>query len=378
MGVWKDKAAGTWKFKFQMDGKVYGGGGHKNKKAAISAREQRKLQVKQDLTSGSGKQTPTDTGFREAASRYLDFSARRHAPKTYAYKAYVYDAFIKHAGDLPITQIVPGVVQGYLTTRKTNSNYNRHRKDLGAMFSFTRKTLQLIQHNPCDVIERLPEERFVKKIPTQEEFLKLMVAAGPDERPLITVLAHTMARIDEILRLRWVDVNFEKGFLILYTRKTNDGAYRGRDIPLNADLKSTLKSLWDKRTQDEWVFLNPATGTRFNRRPKFMRGICKRAGIPDYGFHAIRHFISSYLFDKEKVGKATIGKLLGHQSPSTTDIYLHSLDDSLKGAMQKLEGSFLNIEAEKVPATGGGNETKEQQKSTSLADRLSEMIEKTY
>jgi len=60
-----------------MDGKVYGGGGHKTKKAAIAAREQRKLQVKQGLASGSGKQTPTDTGFREAARMYLTRNKRR-------------------------------------------------------------------------------------------------------------------------------------------------------------------------------------------------------------------------------------------------------------------------------------------------------------
>lgn len=370
MGLWKDKVSETWKFKFQMGGKGYGGGGHKTKKAAMAARAQRKLQVKQDLASGLGKQTPTDTGFLAVSNQYLDHSARRHAAKTSNYKKYVFLSFMKHAGDIPIDQVTPRVVQEYLTTRKTNSNYNRHRKELGSLFSFARKILQVIQHNPCDVVERLPEERFVKKIPTQEEFSKLMAAAGPDERPLLTVLAHTMARIDEILRLRWTDINFEKGFLILSTRKTSDGAYRGRDIPLNADLRSTLTSLWDLRKQDEWVFFNDDTGTRFNRRPKFMHGICKRAGIPNYGFHAIRHFISSYLFDKEKVGKATIGKLLGHQSPSTTDIYLHSLDDSLRGAMQKLEGSFSGA------GVRGENDNNTHQQAVIGAVDILEIIDK--
>lgn len=350
MGLWKDRNSGKWKYKFQIGGQIYGGGGHTNKKSAIAARAQQKLKVKENLASGSQKQIPADMDFSEAVNRYLDFSVRRHATKTTAYKSYVYASFLNHIGNTILSQITPDVVHGYLSTRQTNSNYNRHRKDLGALFSFARKNLQIIQSNPCDVVNKLPEERFIKKIPTQEEFTKLLTASGPDERSLLTVLANTMARIDEILRLRWVDVNFNKGFLVLSTRKTSDGAYRGRDIPLNTDLRSTLKSLWDKRTQDEWVFLNPATGTRFNRRPKFMSGLCKRAGTSIYGFHAVRHFIASYLFDKQKIGKATIGKLLGHQSSSTTDLYLHSLDDSLKGAMQKLEGSFLNIEE------GSGNE----------------------
>jgi len=372
MGLWRDKGTGKWKYAFQMEGKVYGGGGHKTKKSASSAREQRKLHIKEN---GSENQTPTDMDFREVANLYLDFSTRKHAPKTYAYKSYVYNEFIKHAGDLPVDQVTPRVVQDYLATRPTNSNYNRHRKDLSALFSFARKNLQVIQNNPCDAIERLPEERFVKKIPTQEEFLKLMVAAGPLERPLLTVLTHTMARIDEILRLKWSDVSFDKGFLVLYTRKTSDGAYRGRDIPLNADLKSTLKSMWDRRKQDEWVFLNEKTGTRFTVRPKLMAGLCRRAGIPKYGFHSIRHFISSYLFDKEKIGKATIGKLLGHQSSSTTDIYLHSLDDSLRGAMQKLEGSFLDSQSSSGSGYGSGSGPETHQEAANVAVIPGEIID---
>lgn len=62
----------------------------------------------------------------------------------------------------------------------------------------------------------------------------------------------------------------------------------------------------------------------------------KRAGVPNYGFHAIRHFVSSYLYDQEKIGKATIRRILGHQSFSTTDIYIHSLDEALKDVVQRV------------------------------------------
>jgi integrase len=189
-----------------------------------------------------------------------------------------------------------------------------------------------------------------------------MTGAGDEERFLLIVLAYTAARIDEALRLRWEDINFERGFIRLWTKKTKDGSYRAREIPMKGFMKAFLLDLWEKRRQDEWVFLNEKTGSRFNRRPKFMKGLCKRLGIPSYGFHAIRHFVSSYLLDKEKIGKPTVGRILGHQSLSTTDIYAHSInvnsvDDGLDMAMDKLEAAFVP-KLLTPPATSSGSNEK--------------------
>ena len=174
-------------------------------------------------------------------------------------------------------------------------------------------------------------------------------------------MAYTLARIDEALRLRWEDVNFEHAYIRLWTRKTKSSGYRSRDIPMKDYMKSIMRELWENREQDEWVFLNRKTGSRFNRRPKLMAAICKRAGIPTYGFHAIRHFVSSYLLDREKIGRPTVGLLLGHRSLSTTDIYahsinVHSVDDSMERAIDRLEGVFI---PKMLPATGCGSGTED-------------------
>jgi len=349
MSLWKDKRRGTWSYTFQINGKVHGGGGFKTKQEARRAREEKRkgILTGQDSQERSSPiKAPTATVFSEIINAYLDASQRRHAPKTYKYKAFVYKNFMDHAGDLSVTEITPNVVQSYLQTRATNSNYNRHRKDLGALFEYARKVLGVIQINPCNVIEKLPEEREPKRIPTMEEFIKMMQAADGQERYLLMVLAYTAARIDEALRLRWQDVNFEHSFIRLWTRKTKDGSYRARDIPMRDYMKSIMLQLWNERKQDQWVFYNEKTDSRFNRRPKIMRSICARAGIPHYGFHSIRHFVTSYLLDREKIGKATVGRILGHQSLSTTDIYAHSLnvktvDDAVDMAMDRLEAAFV-------------------------------------
>ena len=86
--------------------------------------------------------------------------------------------------------------------------------------------------------------------------------------------------------------------------------------------KAYLGPSWRKREQDKWVFFNAKTGTRYVWRFKLIRGICKRAGMPQYGYHTIRHFVASYLYDKKKCSLPEISKLLRHKNYQTTEWYL--------------------------------------------------------
>jgi hypothetical protein len=130
MSLWKDKASGTYKFTFQVKGKVYGGGGHKTKAEARTAREEKRTNVLSGSASPGSPSTKTPTGmaFSEAINVYLDASQRKHAAKTYKYKAFVYKNFMDHAGDMPVSKVTPYLIQDYLRSRQSNSNYNRHRK----------------------------------------------------------------------------------------------------------------------------------------------------------------------------------------------------------------------------------------------------------
>ena len=281
--------------------------------------------------------------FRSVAYEYLDLAERRFAEKTYKQKAFVYKSFLKHTGNIEIDQITASHLHGYLNTRPTNNNYNAHRKDLCTLFSFARRTLKLITYNPCWDLDKMPHTPEDKYIPPEKDILKLIAAADPqtDERDLILTILYTAARVDEILRLQWKDVNMEKRTLTRWTRKRRGGSYEAIVSHMNEDLYRIIKRKWAARKNETWVFYNEKTGNRYNHRPKLMKGLCKRAGIdPPFGFHSLRHFIASYLADKEKISKKTIGGLLGHKALQTTEIYLHSIDGSERDAMDRLAGKF--------------------------------------
>ena len=48
---------------------------------------------------------------------------------------------------------------------------------------------------------------------------------------------------------------------------------------MNDHLIEILKKICGGKAPGDFVFVNPDTGTRYNRRPKFMAGLCKRAEI---------------------------------------------------------------------------------------------------
>ncbi len=332
MGLWKDKTRGDWRYSFEYKKKVYAGGGCKTKAAARTAREKRREEIKAE------QKTKTVTVFSDLSNPYLDWSKRRHVKKTYEYKAMVYREFIAHHGDLPIESITPQHIHEYLDTRPSNHNYNVHRKELCALFNYADDQLGIAISNPCTALDKMPVEKKKRKIPTTEEFLKIMAASNYRSRALLVILVYTLARIDEILRLTWQDVNFELRTLTLTARKNKAGEWRERIVGMNQDLYSLMKVMWDKRRQEQWVFWNARTKDRFNRRPKLMKHTCERAGVPHYGLHAIRHFVATYAHDIQKIATGVLSGILGHESKRTTEIYLHSVDEAQREAVIALEG----------------------------------------
>ncbi|MDD2307888.1 MAG: tyrosine-type recombinase/integrase [Prolixibacteraceae bacterium] len=343
MGLWKDKKRKDWCYKFEVQKKTYGSRGYTTKRDATAARAEHRRRVLEN----TGR-TPKSMGFREVASIYLDDAKRRYVTKTYKYKVSVFKAFLDYHGDLPMDKITPVVVDSYLKTRKTNNNYNVHRKDLSALFTYARDHLQVITHNPVSGIDKLPHTAARKIIPSEKDVVKLLEAADPvSERPFLLCLIHLAARIDEVLRLTWDDIDFKNRTVTRWTKKRRSGGYEPIITYMNDDLLESLQILYRHRQREQWVFLNEETGDRFRNRRKMMYGINKRAGIdPPIHYHELRHFIASVLADSKNISKKTISEILGHKSLATTEIYLHSIGDSQVVAMKGLEGRFSNGESQ--------------------------------
>jgi len=76
----------------------------------------------------------------------------------------------------------------------------------------------------------------------------------------------------------------------------------------------------------------------YQDRKKFMKTLCKKAGVKYFRFHPIRHSSAS-IMDNNNVPTRSIQKLLGHENQKTTEIYLHSVGIQERLAMDIYEQS---------------------------------------
>ena len=70
-----------------------------------------------------------------------------------------------------------------------------------------------------------------------------------------------------------------------------------------------------------------------------MRVLCEKAGVRYFRYHALRHFGASQL-EQAKIPIGSIQRILGHENRATTELYLHSIGDSERMAIDVLDGNF--------------------------------------
>jgi integrase len=332
MGCWQVKGKG-WRYQFEHQGKLYSGQWFRNKAEARAAREEHRRQVKSPPSSESG---PPEWVFASLMIDYLEEAQRKFRPKTWKYKRFVYQNFLDFAGNLPLSQITDRLVGRYLLTRPSNYNYNFHRKDLGALFRWA-VDRGLMPANPCAKIDPMPVDDADLLHITEEEWSRFLLAAGPD-RPFFLTVFHTLGRVGEIFRLKWADLDWQRQEIRLWTRKRKGGVMEEDWLPMNEELREALLGLRRKPGRHpEYVFVNSKTGKHFTQRRRLIQGICRRACIRVFGFHAIRHMGADKLMN-EGNDLRTISRYLRHKSLRTTEKYLRRRpDEGLKRAAKTLQ-----------------------------------------
>jgi len=300
------------------------------------------VEESKELENPKPEKTEIDTDLLTASNEYLDFCERRFCSRTYSEKKKLCKNILKKWGNVDVNDITPTMVLKHLEARArkiSNNTWNRDRKNLLAMFNWFRK-IKGISHNPVINVDRLPEERKSEYIPSAEDVDKVMMACGGQDRVMLQCYYFTFARRSEIFNWTWEDVNFEKQWYRLWTRKRLHGDKEVDYFPLpdDSELYRALKWQWEHRNKNSpHVFTDPDTGQKYIHRNKFMESLCKRAGVRPFGFKALRKFGPSVLNDIHRVSIKKLQRLLRHRTQTTTEIYLKKIDDDLSVGLRLLE-----------------------------------------
>ena len=164
-----------------------------------------------------------------------------------------------------------------------------------------------------------------------EQLSDLLVAINEDwdtqAANFMRMALFTGMRRGELFKLRWEDIDFDRGFI--HIRDPKGGP--DQKVPMNQAARGVLEA--HPRTGSPYVFQGRGGKQRTDfKRP--INRIRKRAGLPrDFRpLHGLRHVYASMLASSGQVDLYTLQKLLTHKTPAMTQRYAHLRDEALRRA----------------------------------------------
>jgi len=369
MSVYFVKGKG-WRFDFTQMATRYSGAWFKTKaegKRAEAKKREEVEELSQRELQGDQLQTPADTGFLNLVNQRLDHVKTRNSQRHYEEYRYVARRWVARWGDQECSQISRDMIEDFVLARFKVSAHtaNKEIRYLRATFNFGVKR-DLIAANPTRGIDFFPVEKRVKHVPSPEEIGKLFAEADQDAKDYLMTIMDTLARVSEVNRLTWEDVDLGRELVMLYTRKKRGGNLTPRSIPMTRRLYEVLSRRFERRDNSKpWVFWHRYWDRKgkawvegpYAKRYNLLRRLCRDAGVRPFGFHALRHAGAS-LLDSENVPLGTIQRILGHENRTTTEIYLHSIGQPERDAMERFERASRHVENESHTDAHTGHQPK--------------------
>lgn len=153
---------------------------------------------------------------------------------------------------------------------------------------------------------------------------------------IIITAYFTGLRINELLNLRWTNIDFKEAVLTVGDSKFTTKGRNQRQVPIFDKVMELFKVLEkNKKDKNDFVFRTPS-GKRFTKDyvSKTFKKICRDLGLDEgIKFHSNRHAYGSLLASKG-VPIYHIKELMGHSSSVTSERYctvkLATLKDSIR------------------------------------------------
>ena len=281
----------------------------------------------------SGTQAPGEALFETVAEEVFVLYGRRWKPRTLKVnRGYLRCQILPFFAGRPIAAIARDEVQKWFRAlHATPAAANRSAPILSVVMQQAEAWGYRPENsNPCKGVRRYRQGRSERFL-SPEEYRRLgraldnHVADRPLHAATVRLLLLTGCRKSEILTLEWRF--YRDGNLYLEDSKTGP-----RTVWLCRAARDTLDRL--PRTS-RWVFPVAGGGMPKGWLDRFWSRVRIEAGLQDVRLHDLRHsYASIALLNGESI--RAVGRLLGHEKPSTTLKYAHLSDASVREAVDAL------------------------------------------
>jgi integrase len=214
-------------------------------------------------------------------------------------------------------------------------------------------------HNPCASVKMFKEvsrERFLQP----DEMKRLFEAleseeTGEDFRDYIYLSLFTAARRNNVLGMRWNDIDLDGQLWTIPGETSKNGSIMR--VPL-AD--AALEILQRRRAAATSIFVFPSNNStgHYNTPTKAWKSLLSRADLHDLRLHDLRRSCGSVMAN-QGTSLAVIGGALGHKHHSSTAVYARLQVSTVRDALEQATRAMLatkDLPEKVVPfrVVGGG------------------------
>jgi integrase len=233
--------------------------------------------------------------------------------------------------------------------------FNKELETLNLLLRYARDVKGIILDNPAEKIKHRKAAQPRIEIPSKAQFCKLVEeirrepqAVRSGAADFTEFLAYSGMRLGEAREVRWRDINFDLGTLLVTGGEFGTKNHEARTIPLFPPLRAFLERVLAQRGAGM-----RAEGRIFDFKDirQALHSACRRAGLPRFGHHALRHFFCSNAIEAGIDFKAIAG-WLGHKDGGVlvAKTYGHLRNEHSAAMAQRMTFDVFANEVENITA----------------------------
>jgi len=274
--------------------------------------------------------------FSKLAEKYKEFAGGYK--RGWETEKYIVEEFASLFGDTPLAQITTWQIEKWKAEEAKRLNPVTVNRRLTVIKHMFKKSVEwdLAKSNPATLVKRFPVTSERTRFLTHDEIRSLLEecekqVTSPWLLALVILALNTGMRQGDLLRLKWENVDSERGLITFIQRKT----LRRVTVTINEMARQALNWLQENR-YGELLFMWP-WGDPVGKVTVYdaFKKACSAAKIADFRFHDLRHTFASHLV-MAGVDLVTVKELLGHKTINMTNRYTHLAQEHKAQAVAKL------------------------------------------
>ncbi len=242
----------------------------------------------------------------------------------------MFEKIVAHFGNYRLKEVSPLVVQTFYHKKAQETSYSNANRYFGIISKFFNCLNDWDKYNgpnPCCKVKKQPEEPFNPHPINEQEIQTLLPFISDEARPCVMIGFYTGLRRQELLGLRWENIDFTHKTIFIPKTKTE----QPRTLGLTPDIKRILQGL---NPQKNGLVFEKVTENKLKYQ---LNKASEKSEIGHIRPHDMRHSFAVNFLNRGGTLEH-LQRLLGHSKITTTQRYLRFKTGEIASKMMVMDG----------------------------------------